>query len=283
MAEILKEQASALPASPELQRGEPKQDYSLRRQENRLTKDTPQKSTTAQSGGELDGRQPSAERLDGRQEDPAHPEPRKAKETQSYPTLNDQQKAMLAFLSEHPDMPVSSVYKGLGVSVRKGTEIRDRLKEQGFLLELELKPTSPAGGRPMKCLLPTLQAFALLGKDPPKGRGGSVHRNIQQLVAEGGRAKGYTAKLEHKLGSGGIVDVHLEGKERIAVEIAVLSTPQREISHIRECLQAGYDMVYTLFCDESLLTKTAMALKETCAAEEAGRVRLLPVGMLAVL
>ena len=170
------------------------------------------------------------------------------------------------------------------MSVRKGNDIRERLKHKGFLVELELKPTSPAGGRPMKCLLPTLQAFALLGSDPPKGRGGVIHRQIQQMVAAGARAKGYTAKLEQVIGNGAIVDVHLEkGQEKLGVEIAVLSTPQRELAHIRECLHAGYATVYTLFCDESLLRKTAMLLGETFSQEENGRVRLLPVGMLAVL
>jgi hypothetical protein len=212
------------------------------------------------------------------------PAPDKAKTDPSLPSLDEQQKAFLAFLSEHPDLPISQVYKGVGVSVRKGNEIRDSLKALGFLVELELRTTSPNGGRPMKCVLPGFQAFALWGIDPPPGRGGVIHRHIQQLVADGARAKGYTAKLEHELGNGAIVDVHLEkGGERIAVEIAVLSTPQREISHLKQCLAAGYATVYTLFADEKLLEKTATALQETCAQEEKGRVRFLPVGKLAVI
>jgi hypothetical protein len=132
---------------------------------------------------------------------------------------------LLAFLSEHPDMPVSSVYKGLGISVRKGNEIRESLTKQGFLLELELRSTRAGAGRPMKCMIPSFQAFAQLGIAPPKGRGSVIHRQLQQLVAEGASAKGYSAQTEKVLDNGTIVDVHLEkgAALQIAVEIAIAS------------------------------------------------------------
>lgn len=110
------------------------------------------------------------------------------------------------------------------------------------------------------------------------------------MVAAGGRAKGYSVKCEYILPTGAIVDVHLErksdfqkgGAEKVAVEVAVISTPERELAHIRECLKAGYATVYTLFCDESLLQKTAALLGEIGEEEEKGRVRLLPVQRLAL-
>jgi hypothetical protein len=246
----------------------------------RLTQGTLQNPRKTQPAAEVNDRQPS--QLPGG----TQPEPRSGRETPSRPTLDDQQKAFLAFLIEieHPDLPVSEDYKRVGVSVRKGNEIRESLREQGFLLELELRSGRASAGRPMKCIMPSFQAFEQLGIAPPKGRGSAMHRQLQQMVAEGARAKGYTAKLEHELGNGGIVDVHLEkGQEKLAVEIAVISTPQREIAHISQCLQAGYATVYSLFADESLLRKTATLFGETCEDGERGRVRLLPVQRLSLL
>ena len=208
----------------------------------------------------------------------------KTKETPSHPTLDDNERALLAFISEHPETPVSRLYKALGVGVWKGEKLRESLTRQGLLCELELRTGATTPGRPGKFLIPTFSAFELLGIAPPKGRGGSVHRFIQQVVADGARAKGYSVQCEHILPTGGIVDVHLEkGQERIAVEIAIASAPEREMSHMRECLQAGYDRVFAVFADENLLRKTQEALPQMFSAEELGKVRLLPVSKLAHL
>lgn len=83
------------------------------------------------------------------------------------------------------------------------------------------------------------------------------------------------------LDTGAIVDVHLEKTgEKIAVEIAVLSTPEREIAHIRNCLAVGYDQVFTIFADEKLLERTAQLLGESLSEDVAGKVRLLPMSQL---
>jgi hypothetical protein len=219
-----------------------------------------------------------------RMEDEARPVPRSTKKTQSLPTLDEQQKALLAFLIEHPDMPVSGVYKGLGVSVRKGNEIRDSLKEQGFLLELKLRSGAMGAGRPMKCIMPSFQTFEQLGIAPPKGRGSIIHRQLQQMVAEGAGAKGYSTQKEKVLDTGAIVDVHLEkGQERIAVEIAIASRPELEIAHIKHCLSFGYDKVFGIFADENLRARTEQEIEKAFSADVAGRVRLLPVSKISQL
>jgi hypothetical protein len=80
------------------------------------------------------------------------------------------------------------------------------------------------------------------------------------------------------------VDVHLEkGQETIAVEIAIASRPELEIGHIRHCLSFGYDQVYGIFTDETLLARTATAMQEAFSQEEAGKVRLLPIRQLSHL
>jgi hypothetical protein len=185
----------------------------------------------------------------------------------------------LEFIISHPDTPVSGVYKTLSLSWRKGNELRDSLTEQGYLTEIETRLGK--GGKLTKFFLPTFAAFELLEVEPPTGRGGSIHRYIQQLVVQGAKAKGYSTQVEKALGNGGIVDVHLEREGvRIAVEIAVVSTPLREISHINHCLAAGYDRVYRIFVEEKLLLKTQEVTASVVSAAEITKVRLLPMNKL---
>lgn len=255
----------------------------LREQEARLMQGTPQKPPQTHPLPAADRKR--RQRTSGVQTDSlpngGDPEPSKLKTTPSLPTLDEQQKALLAFLMEHPETPVSGVYKGMGISVRRGTELRDTLREQGFLVELEVRAGTTGAGRPMKWIMPSVQAFDLFGIELPKGRGGLLHRQLQQLVTAGASTKGYSTQVEKPLANGTIVDAHLEKDgERIAVEIAIASKPEREIAHIKHCLAVGYDQVSTLFADETLLARTSEALHKACAQDEARRVRLLPVSQL---
>jgi hypothetical protein len=217
--------------------------------------------------------------------DGAHPAPGKPKTTPSLPTLDQQERSLLAVISEHPDTPVATLYKSLGVSVWKGNEIRQRLKAKGLLLDVALRTGRPTAGRPATYTLLTFQAFQLLGIAPPTGRGGVLHRRVQSIIRDGAIAKGYTAIVEKALGNGGIVDVHLEkGQHRIAVEVAIASKAEREIAHIKHLLAVGYyDQIYTLFADDLLLSQTATLIRETLSAEEAGKVRLLPLSQLSAV
>jgi hypothetical protein len=191
---------------------------------------------------------------------------------------------LLHFIVTNSDVPVTQVYKGTGVGVALGAKIRDSLKAKGLIEELEIKTSSTSGGRPTKCLIPTIAALELLelGKEAPTGRGGMIHRHVQQVVAKGAIAKGYIAKVEYTLSTGAIVDVHLEnGKQRIGVEVAVNSMPEREIAHIKHLLSVGYDQVYGLFADDLLRERTAMAMQNAFSEEELGKIRLLPLRQLA--
>jgi hypothetical protein len=147
--------------------------------------------------------------------------------------------------------------------------------------ELEVRTERTGAGRPTKLVIPSFTALELLGKEPPVGRGGVIHRHIQHLVEEGASAKGFIATCEYDLGNGGIVDVHLEnGEVRIAVEIAAMSKPQCEIAHIRHCLAAGYDKVFDVFVDQRLLERTQEALAGEFTDEERARVQLLHLSKL---
>jgi hypothetical protein len=65
------------------------------------------------------------------------PAPQNAGANPSHPTLNEQQKAFLAFLITNPDVPIAAVSKGLKIRAVTATEIRDTLKAHGFLQELD--------------------------------------------------------------------------------------------------------------------------------------------------
>jgi hypothetical protein len=228
--------------------------------------------------------QPTGEgrRRQNRNKDMANGDVRQVQTTPSLPTLAEKERAFLAFLAAHPDLPVNQVYKGLRIRAAEVTKIRENLKTQGLIAELEVRPTGTGAGRPLKCLVPTMQAFTLLGSEPPAGRGGVIHRQLQQLIAQGATAKGYTARCEKELGNGAIVDVHLEkGGERVAVEIAVMSHPSRELAHIRQSLSAGYDKVFTVFLDSQLLERTREALGIVFSDAELSRIQLIPVSKLA--
>jgi hypothetical protein len=237
----------------------------LQEQEARLAQGTTQKS-------------PQTQPLpDGRQ-----PEQRKAKTDPARLTLDEDHVELLTFLIEHPDSLVSVVYQKVGIRAARITTIRDELTAHGFLQELEVRTGSTTGGRPVKFLIHTMKAWERLAIDPPKGRGGAIHQHVQRMVVSGALAKGYSALVEHAVGTG-IVDVHLQkgAAVKIAVEIAIASTPEREIAHIKHCLSVGYDHVYGLFADDQLLSRTATLLRETFSLHEAEKVRLLPLHQLA--
>jgi hypothetical protein len=270
VAKILKEQKQRLlQGTPREQQQEPRQ---------QVRKVGP---LAAPDGADGNGRKPT-EQQPVRRAAGAQPESQQREETQSHPSLNEKEQALLHFIVTNPDVAVTQVYKGIGVGVALGIKIRDSLKAKGLVEELEVRTSSVSGGRPIKCLIPTFAALELLGKAALVGRGGILHRHVQQVVQAGASKKGYGAKGEYALPTGGIVDVHLEnGQEKIAVEIAIASTPEREISHMRNCLAVGYDKVYTIFADEHLLGRTAMLMQNAFSEEELRKIRLLPLRQLA--
>jgi hypothetical protein len=205
------------------------------------------------------------------------PEPQEVK-----PQLEEQEQAFLEFVMANPETPTTKVYKELQVSVRRGIDLRDTLKAQGLIAEIETR--LGRAGRRTLFFIPTFTAFELLGKEPSPGRGGTIHRHIQHLIEEGATANGFTAKCEYDLGNGGIVDVHLEkGDYRVAVEIAVASRPSREIAHIKNAIVVGYDRVFDVFAEGKMLQKTQEALEGGFSAEDREKIQLLHLSKLSEL
>jgi hypothetical protein len=136
-------------------------------------------------------------------------------------------------------------------------------------------------GRRSIFLVPTFAGLDMVGKEPPAGRGGAIHRHIQHLIETGATANGFTAQCEYDLGNGGIVDVHLEkGEYRVAVEIAIASRPSREIAHMKNALAGGYTKVFVMFADRRTLLRMQEAVAREFTAAEREKIQLLHVSQL---
>jgi len=56
-----------------------------------------------------------------------------------------------------------------------------------------------------------------------------------------------------------------------------VSKPDRELAHIRHCLDAGYDRVISVFADERLMERTQEAMVGVFSEGEVAKVRLVPL------
>jgi hypothetical protein len=193
--------------------------------------------------------------------------------------LGDEEETFLRLVVEQPTTPVSELYRRFGASNWKGAELRRVLIERGWLLELETRLGK--GGRAAKFLLPTFATLDRFGLVPPGGRGGPLHRHVQEFVAAEAVAKGYAAAIEHPLPDGAIVDVHVDqGDCRTAVEIAIASRLTRELDHVTAALAAGYDRVICLVLSDVLRAALIDVLPTRLTPADAARVTVAPLTQL---
>ena len=196
--------------------------------------------------------------------------------------LNDDELTFLKLVVANPDLPVSKLYQEFGASVWKGTKLRDSLIDDGYLVELETRRGKR--GRRAKFLLPTMKALEIVPAALPPGRGGPLHRHLQQLVVSEAKEKGYTAVIEHELFNGGIVDVHVASEtERVAVEISITTDVDDELEHIQACLEAGYDRMVTLIYSDTTRAKLQERLAEVVLGGDKDRIALLDVSRVGAL
>ena len=189
--------------------------------------------------------------------------------------------AFLQLVVDHPEETISALYRLSGLSTGKAAQVRAALVEQGALVEIETRLGK--GGRAAKFLLPSFPTMERLGLVPPNGRGGPLHRHVQQLVAAEATGKGYHAEVEFALPSGDAVDVHLSHHaELTAVEIWVGSRLSRELEHVEHCLAAGYDRMICLVFAETRLDELRHAINDRFP-EQANRVRVVPLKQVGTL
>ena len=165
--------------------------------------------------------------------------------------------------------------KALGFGAFKGNRIRESLKEKSLLVEIE---TRLGKGKTLaKFLVPTFETLRLLGLENNGGRGGAVHRHVQQMVKEQALTEGFAAVCERKI-ENGIVDVHLERDgQKLAVEISIVPNIERETGNINKCLAEGYTHVYCIFLDKVSLSKLEEQSRDIWTEDERNKIILLPL------
>ena len=119
----------------------------------------------------------------------------------------------------------------------------------------------------------------------PQGRGGKQHRYLQHLIKRGAERFGYRATIEKPVLNGlGSVDVALEREgQTIACEVSSTSTPAQELSNIRKCLSAGFDLIVTVSADQTHLSETSSRAAMELGPDELDRVRFLTPDQLLTL
>jgi len=162
-------------------------------------------------------------------------------------TLEVDERLFLEQVAANSEQTVTAVAAAVGFSGYKAARVRKALGERELAVEVETRLGQ--GGTLAKFFVPTLKGYQAVGVEPPHGRGGPVHRHFQGLIASWARSKGYEAHTEHPI-PGGSVDLHLVGPAgTVAVELSIAFRPQRELEHLRRCLEAGYDRVVCLCLD----------------------------------
>ncbi len=129
--------------------------------------------------------------------------------------------AFLDHASDKPEETVSAICSALNLSGSRGIRIRKNLVDRGFLLEVDTRLGQM--GRRAKYAVPTLNGYQFLGKNPPKGRGGLVHKHFVEVVARWAERKGYQVSREHKIDQGWIDLCLIHHDQGIAIELSVTS------------------------------------------------------------
>ncbi len=90
--------------------------------------------------------------------------------------------------------------------------------------------------------------------EPPKpGRGGTQHRELQEMIKGIGHDLGFGVSIEAKCqNSEGAIDVLLNGeKTNIAVEVSITTSPEHELANIKKCLNESVDLILCVSPDDA--------------------------------
>ena len=163
--------------------------------------------------------------------------------------LSPEEGYLLEFISQHPGMFVTQIYKALRLSGYKGGKLKESLIEKDLIFQEETR--KGLRGRLAKILVITDKGNSILNKIALAGKGGDLHKHLQMMLKEQAQVLGWIAKIEERIPRTlETVDVGLRKEDiRIAIEISSTSKVNYEIQNIRKCFEAGYDYVLSV-CEE---------------------------------
>jgi excisionase family DNA binding protein len=194
----------------------------------------------------------------------------------SEDVLSDDERGFLEFVSLHPGMFVTRIYKELGLSGYKGDKLKVSLIEKGYLIQEETR--DGAGGRLAKVLSLTGKSAHEVKESALAGKGGDTHRYLQKTLKEQAELFGWKAVIEERIPrSLESVDVGLTKDDvRIAVEISSTTKAGWEVQNIRKCLDAGYDYIVCVSSDDKQLASLKAGAKKSFTLRERERIRFYP-------
>jgi DNA-binding MarR family transcriptional regulator len=188
-------------------------------------------------------------------------------------SISDEEISFLTFLHENPSTFVTQIYKSLGLSGYKGDSLKESLIDKGFIEQKETR--SGRGGRLAKILTLTDKAEKVIETQPQLGKGGDLHKQLQQMIKEQAEAFGWKAKIEEKIpGFLETVDVGLTKEDlKVAVEITITTKGDYEVQNIRKCLDTGYDYVLCVSSEGKHLANVKTKVRKSFAPRERERIR----------
>jgi len=190
--------------------------------------------------------------------------------------LLPEEKSFLEFLSKHPSLFVTKIYEALRLSGYKGDRLKSSLIEKGLIIQQETR--KGLRRRLAKILNLTDEGATAVKKLSLPGKGGDLHKQLQDRIAEQAKVFGWKAAIEERIGrSLEHVDVGLRKDDmRVAVEISDTTKPEQEIQNIKKCLEAGYDYILAVGPDDKDLSLLKTEVKKSFTYKERERVRFYP-------
>jgi len=187
--------------------------------------------------------------------------------------LSSEEGRFLEFVSQHPGMFVTQIYKALALSGYKGDKLKGSLIERDLIVQEETR--EGRAGRLAKILALTDKGNLLLKKLPQGGKGGEDHRYLQLSLKEQAEVYGWKATIEERIPrSLESVDVGLRKDDlRVAIEISSTSRAGQEIQNIRKCLEEGYDYVLCVCSDAHRLGSLKKEAGRSLTLRERERIR----------
>jgi len=192
--------------------------------------------------------------------------------------LTDEEKNFLEFINRHSGMFVTKIYKALGLSGYKGDKLKQSLIARGLIIQEETR--KGLRRRLAKTLTVTDKGAGLVKKLSLAGKGGDLHKQLQDMIAEQAEVLGWRAAVEKRISRRSLesVDVELRKDDmRVAVEISDTTRPEQEIQNIKKCLEAGYDYILAACPDDKDLSLLKTEVKKSFTFKERERIRFYPV------
>lgn len=199
--------------------------------------------------------------------------PEKIEDFSDGKALSADERGFLEFLSQHPDMFITQLYKAIDLSGYKGDRLKDSLIEKGLITQEETREGK--GGRLAKVLTLTDKGASILKEVSLPGKGGDIHKHMQLMFKEQAVLYGWKAKIEEKIpGSLESVDVGLTKEDvRVAIEISTTTKTEQEMQNIRKCLEAGYDYIICVSSEEKRLSVLKIEARKCFTIKERERIR----------